>query len=205
MAYYVRLITQSLEHIPIQRLADILREWGTPGLFGIAAGSETEWTELLVRNTRNEDVCSIERNQRGRDELFDEEIAEFRDELGNCQPRRGAEWVARYLDEAQVIYAVRVSASTTAGSKHEPELEASSVLGALKSDLGGIIQADMEGFTNEDGHTVVWQFDDDVDGEWAVAVLDDEANWTAARIDLGNREHRRAFTSGRLPSGVSEV
>jgi hypothetical protein len=205
MAYYIRLITKSLAHVTVHRLSATLSEWGVPGLFGIASGSESEWTQLLVRNMRSEDVCSVERNQRGSDSLFDEEVTEFRDELAACLPRRGADWVTGYLDEAQVIYALRVNTSRSRHEGSEPELEAHSVLWALKRDLGGIVQADLEGFTNEEGYTVVWQFGDGVDGEWAIAVLGDDGIWKAARIDLGSEEHRAAFMSGRIPEGVPEI
>jgi hypothetical protein len=36
-----------------------------------------------------------------------------------------------------------------------------------------IIQADGEGFTNEDGYHIVWQFSDSVSGPWNMGVLQD--------------------------------
>jgi hypothetical protein len=57
----------------------------------------------------------------------------------------------------------------------------------------------MEGFSNEKGHHVLWQFSEVVEGEWNVAVLDPDGKWVAFTMDLGNLEHRRAFLDGRVP------
>ena len=42
---------------------------------------------------------------------------------------------------------------------------------ALFGTAGGIMQADNEGFSNEDGYHILWQFDDDVTGDWWLRVL----------------------------------
>jgi hypothetical protein len=79
------------------------------------------------------------------------------------------------------------------------------VLGAVKNTIwaaaGGVIQADGEGFSNEDGYHILWQFPDDVTGDWWMAVLKD-GEWEAFQMDLGNPAHRAAFKAGRIPNGV---
>jgi hypothetical protein len=40
------------------------------------------------------------------------------------------------------------------------------------NQIGGILQANLEGFSNEQGQHILWQFNEDVDGEGDVAVLD---------------------------------
>jgi len=68
--------------------------------------------------------------------------------------------------------------------------------------VGGISQADLEGFSNEQGHHILWQFNETVNGEWDMAVLDSNGKWVAFTMELGNPDHRRAFLDGRLPTGV---
>ena len=79
-------------------------------------------------------------------------------------------------------------------------------LHALKSyiwkQVGGILQADLEGFSNEQGQHILWQFSEKVDGEWDMAVLDRDGKWVSFTMDLGNLEHRRAFLDGKVPSGA---
>jgi len=81
-----------------------------------------------------------------------------------------------------------------------------SVLGrvtdSIRNAAGGIIQADGEGFSNEAGATILWQFSDSVTGEWTVGVLSPSQEWKHYRMDLGNPTHREAFYSGEVPEGV---
>jgi hypothetical protein len=63
---------------------------------------------------------------------------------------------------------------------------------------GAILQADGEGFSNEDGHHILWQFHDNVSGPWWMAVLQGD-KWVPFKMELGNREQRVAFFEGRVP------
>lgn len=65
------------------------------------------------------------------------------------------------------------------------------------------MQADFEGFSNENGHHILWQFGEDVEGEWHIAVLDHKGKWVAFTVDLGDPEHKQAFLDGRVPVGVT--
>ena len=60
------------------------------------------------------------------------------------------------------------------------------------------------GFSNEDGYHVLWQFSDDVDGDWWMAVLQDGA-WQRFKMDLGNESQRLAFKKGEVPDGVERA
>ena len=72
---------------------------------------------------------------------------------------------------------------------------------AIFQQVGGIIQADYEGFTEETGHQILWQFSNSVQGPWWMAVLRD-GEWVRFQMELGNRKHRAAFLKGEVPDGV---
>jgi hypothetical protein len=73
---------------------------------------------------------------------------------------------------------------------------------SIHAQVGGIIQADHEGFTEERGFQILWQFSDSVTGPWWMAVLRD-GKWIRFQMDLGNRKHRKAFLAGKVPDGVT--
>jgi hypothetical protein len=52
--------------------------------------------------------------------------------------------------------------------------ELSAVKDKLWSQLGGILQADGEGFSNEDGYHIVWQFSEHVSGPWRMGVINQD-------------------------------
>ena len=67
-----------------------------------------------------------------------------------------------------------------------------------------IIQADLEGFTNEEGYHILWQFSDSVSGPWNMGVLQDDT-WYHFRMDLGDPAHRAAFLDGEMPADLSVI
>jgi hypothetical protein len=79
------------------------------------------------------------------------------------------------------------------------------ILGAVKDSIfkqaGGILQADIEGFSNEAGYHILWQFEDSVKGPWWMGVLQD-GEWVHFKMGLGNQKHRAAFLRGEVPQGV---
>jgi hypothetical protein len=81
----------------------------------------------------------------------------------------------------------------------------SSALHALRSRLwergDAILQADSEGFTNEEGYHIVWQFSDSVSGPWNMGVLQDGV-WRHFTMDLGDPDHRAAFFEGSVPDDL---
>ena len=81
-------------------------------------------------------------------------------------------------------------------------VEGGNALNVLRAALWqrgeAIIQADGEGFTNESGDHIVWQFSDTISGPWNMAVLQDGA-WLNFAMDLGDPEHRAAFLNGEVP------
>ena len=69
---------------------------------------------------------------------------------------------------------------------------------------GAVIQADGEGFTNEEGFHIVWQFSDSVSGPWNMGVLQD-GTWHHFKMDLGDPGHREAFLNGEMPDGLTAI
>ena len=93
-----------------------------------------------------------------------------------------------------MIYSFEVLASSR---------NAISILTSLKTVIwnvtGGILQADGERFSNENGFHILWQFDDDAEGEWHMAIRTFLGRWKNFKMDLGNPDHREAFKNGKVP------
>ena len=110
-------------------------------------------------------------------------------------------WLHEFLGEVKTIYAFQ----HLQGSETET---GSSAMHALRTHLwergNSIIQADNEGFTNEDGYHIVWQFSDSVSGPWNMGVLQDDT-WLHFEMDLGDPDHRAAFFSGEMPPDLSTI
>lgn len=73
------------------------------------------------------------------------------------------------------------------------------------SHTDGILQGDEEGFSNEEGCNILWQFQDDVSGEWNCAVRDKSGSWTNFIMDLGDESQRKEFRNGQVPKAAKRI
>jgi len=193
--YYTRVFSKDPEFQPFDELADFIRTNHPDFKLTIEDGEEEEWETLLLSVNDEVEVALLERTS-----VFDEhDLSEFIEELEDCKPETGVVWLKEYLAEVKTIYAFQ----HLQGADTE---EGGNALHALRSALwergDAILQADNEGFTNEEGFHIVWQFSDSVSGPWNMGVLQD-ATWHHFKMDLGDPDHREAFLNGEVPEDLS--
>ncbi|MGA2832667.1 MAG: hypothetical protein ABSE55_06305 [Terracidiphilus sp.] len=201
MAYYTRVLSKDEEFPSFEELEQLIQEGHPEHKLTIEEGSEEEWETLLLSSADDVEVALIERNPVSVGSIGQDEVAEFIEELQGCKPETGVQWLAEYLAEVKTVYAFQ----HLQGAETE---EGGNALHALRSALWergeAIIQADNEGFTNEDGYHIVWQFSDSVSGPWNMGVLQDGV-WYHFTMDLGDSDHRLAFFNGEVPSDLTAV
>jgi hypothetical protein len=201
MGYYTRVLSKDEEFPPFAELADFIRDEHPEFRLTIEEGGEEEWEVLLLSSVDEIEVALLERNPVSDGSIGQDEIAEFLEELQDCKPRSGVQWLQDYLAGVKTIYAFQhLQGSDT--------VDGGNALHALRSALwergDAIVQADGEGFTNEEGYHIVWQFDDGVSGPWKMGVLQDGV-WQHFSMDLGDPDHRAAFLRGVMPEDVQAV
>jgi hypothetical protein len=199
--YFTRVLSKQDEFPSFEELADFVRGGFPHYKLTVESGEEEEWESLLLCGDDQVEVAVVERNPVEIGSVGQDEIAEFLDELQDCKPESGVEWLTEYLAEVKTVYAFQ----HLQGSETE---EGGNVLHALRSHLwergDAIIQADNEGFTNEEGFHIVWQFSDSVSGPWNMGVWKDDL-WHHFKMDLGDPEHRAAFLAGEVPDDLTAV
>jgi hypothetical protein len=197
LAYYTRVFSKDEEFPPFDELAQWIRTEHPEYKLAIEEGTEEEWETLLLSGNDEVEVALIERIP-----VFDEDdVAEFIEDLHDCKPETGVQWLKEYLASVRTIYAFQ----HLQGSETE---DGSNTLHALRSRLwergDAIIQADNEGFTNEEGFHIVWQFSDSVSGPWNMGIFQDGI-WYHFKMDLGDPDHRAAFLNGEVPEDLSAI
>ncbi|NTG47551.1 hypothetical protein G6M04_09200 [Agrobacterium rhizogenes] len=198
MPYYTRILTPSRKPIPSSKLGDAIRP------LGARLDGEVDsliWEELEAIDINGRLVVRVERNEVFDGSLAQGEVEDFKGEIAECKPTSASEWLCQYLSSVVTIYVFQIFVDVNDSDSGE-------IVGTLRDKIwgtvGGIIQADGEGFTNEDGYHILWQFSDRVTGDWWMATLY-EGNWKKFKIDLGNDLHRSAFQSGAVPAGVQPI
>jgi len=201
VGYYTRVLSKDGEFPSLDELAQRLHADHRDYRLTVEEGSEEEWESLLLSGTDGVEVAVLERNPVFDGSVGQDEISDFLEDLYEAKPESNVEWLTEYLEEIKTIYAFQhLQGAET--------VEGSNALHALRTALWergeAIQQADHEGFTNEEGYHIVWQFSDSVSGPWNMAVLQDET-WLHFTMDLGDPDHRAAFLSGEAPSDVAAV
>jgi hypothetical protein len=199
--YYTRVLSKHSEFPGVGELADVVRS-GHPGFrLTIESGDEDGWESLLLSGDDELEVAVIERNPVYDGSVGQDEVADFLEDIQDCKPDSGVEWLAEFLGEVKMVYAFQ----HLQGAQTE---EGGNALHALRAALwergDAIIQADGEGFTNEEGFHIVWQFSDSVSGPWNMAVYKDDT-WYQFKMDLGDLDHRAAFLAGEVPEDLTGV
>jgi hypothetical protein len=201
MGYYTRVLSKDEESPAFEELAEMVRAEHPEFRLTVEEGSEEEWDVLLLSGIDEVEVALIERHPVSDGSVGQDEIADFLEDLKDCKPNSGVQWLEDYLDSVKTIYAFQ-------HLQGAEMVEGGNALHALRSALwergDAIIQADGEGFTNEEGFHIVWQFSDSVSGPWKMGVLQDGA-WQHFTMDLGDPDHRAAFLKGAVPGDLTAV
>lgn len=201
MAYYTRVLSKQEEFPSFDELAQLIRTGHPEFKLTIESGEDEDWETLLLSGNDEVEVAVLERNPVYDGSTGQDEIADFLEELQDCKPESGVAWLAEYLAEVKTVYAFQhlQGADTEDGGNALHALRA-----ALWERGDAIIQADGEGFTNEEGFHIVWQFSDSVSGPWNMGIYKDDL-WHHFKMDLGDPDHRAAFLAGEVPDDILGV
>lgn len=201
MAHYVRFLTPSSRVLSVAVLKKVLLNESCKATITVESGSSKEWNQLVVANPKGDELVAIERNPVAPGSLGAAELQEFLNEIEGEKPECGVAWLRTYLPEVKAIYAFQILKCFDVPNGEKPFY---AILEAFRSKLKGIIQGDREGFTNEQGDQVVWQFTSSAKGPWSVALYRD-GDWVRFEVELSNRRHRDAFLRGEIPKGIKPL
>ena len=201
MGYYTRVLSKYEDFPSFEELTQVVQGDHPSFKLSIEEGTEDAWESLLLSGDGEVEVAVLERFPVSDGSIGQDEITEFIEDTQDCKPESGVEWLHAFLDEVKTVY----SFQHLVGSETEEGLAALHALRTFLWQRGeSIIQADMEGFTNEEGYHIVWQFSDSVSGAWNMAVLQD-GTWHQFQMDLGDPDQREAFFRGEVPPDAASV
>jgi hypothetical protein len=197
MAYYLRVLSLEDVDIHLDDLTAALQVAGLKASFELGERCEPrKWSMIEVSAGNGARLAQIERNRVVPGKLAQAELDEFREIIRVHQPLSAVHWLDQYFHRIKVIYAFRILDAALLDDNFE-------IVSALKQAIwtrtGGLLQNDEEGFSNDNGDHILWQFPDEVSGDKYCAVLDSQGNWQRFRMDLGDPFQRMAFWAGEVP------
>ncbi|RXK80891.1 hypothetical protein [Filimonas effusa] len=202
MSYYIRILGTQDPDIHLDQILEALEEEGLVARFGVLEDERPEsWTSFELMNEEEEVLALVERNPVVDGNLGQEELAEFKESILEFKPLSAAKWLHSFFDKVKVIYAFEL---LDAGVEAENYPIVIATQSAIWQKVKGILQADDEGFSNEEGYHILWQFSDDVEGPWQCAVLEKDGSWKNFTMQLGDAASQEAFKRGEVPANTGK-
>jgi hypothetical protein len=155
MPYYVRVMSTAADCVPFRNLLAALDATKHHARLTLDGGTEGDWSRILLEHADGTYIALIERNPVQPGSLAEEELQEFSAEIEDCRPASGRDWLRQFLPRVRCIYACQL----LGGTDHKNGWQ---IFGRMKDAIWSfapaINQADGEGFSNEDGYHILWQF-----------------------------------------------
>ena len=190
MSHYIRILGTDDKKISYKSISGANKKIGH---IGIEQGDLYNWTYIAVNN-KDGNILTVEKNVVEKGSLGQQELEEFSNEIEDCFPKSAVNWLKMYFGKVKIIYTLKI---LNGAYKNDNWDIITSIQEIIWHHVGGILQADREGFSNEDGFHILWQFDEDVSGTWNMAILNKNNEWESFEMDLGNNEHREIFMEGK--------
>lgn len=159
MGYFIRVLGKKLDSIPLDKLREVAR----PAVLHISDGDGDAWERLTLSHKSGREIALIEKNPVIEGRLGADELREFIGEVPHYKPKSAATWLQQYLISVKVIYAFQLLSGTDID---DGWTRLQRLYSAVWEYAGGILQADGEGFSDEDGFTILWQFSNVLNGTW---------------------------------------
>jgi hypothetical protein len=190
MSYYVRLLTASEKVVPFSEI-------GKQGNFiKLISGTAAAWEQIEVYQPENKLIAIVERHSLSENSSAANELAQLKDSLGGSYPVNAREWLRKYLSTVKTIYTFQLQGDKI--TKHGwPVL--GRIQNLLKDTLRGIIQADKEGYYNENGDYILWQMYSGAAGTIPAATLDENGDWIPFQLRLDDNRTVDQFKQGIPP------
>jgi hypothetical protein len=163
----------------------------------VMQGTEDMWERVVLTHESGQEIAVIEKNPTING-LGADELQEFIEEVAHYEPESAASWLHDFLPTVKVIYAFQLLNGIDV---NDGWTSLHSLYSVVWKYAGGILQADGEGFTNEQGFTIVWQFAETVSGMWNMGSLQ-AGHWVHFEMNLGDEQQRADFKRGEVPRGA---
>lgn len=196
MSYFLRLLSPVAQPLSVEPVIQRLKDQQVRGVSLAYTGEQSAWSSLILRHGQEGSVIAeIERLLVRPGSPGEQELSRLIRIAEKVQPLSASAWLASFLPSVQTVWGVNLYA----GLNEQGGWEA---LGAVKDAIwgavGGIQYVTDEGFANEDGYQITWEFGPAASGTWWMALMKDGA-WTRFEVDLGNPVHKALFHSGQMP------
>jgi hypothetical protein len=189
MTYKVRLLTTSEEVIPFSHIQPLAEQ-------KLISGTDQLWERIEIYSSSDNLLSTLERDIIEPGSVGEATLKELTRKIQDKYPVKTRQWLKNYFTTVKAIYTFNIFPDRMT-KKTWPIL--GGVQNFLKQSLNGIIQADNEGFYNEDGDYILWQMYDGTTGNIQAANLTENGEWITFSLRLDDEKAVDSFKQGVIP------
>lgn len=201
MGHFLSVLSPSDSGASLQAIRRRLDDEAHEVTLEVTEGDAESWLHLEVSGAPDRrPLLDVYRHVVQRN-LDDDHLASHLASIAGAKPDSAVRWLTEYLKRVRTIYTLEVLDARPEGDAEDWEV-VWAIQGAILESAGGILQADGEGYSNDAGDHILWQFDEDASGTWRMAVLDELERWQRFEMELSDAAARDAFLDGHVPSSA---
>jgi hypothetical protein len=192
MSNKTRLLTPSEKVIPfstIKKVSDRIK---------LVSGTEDLWEKIEIYDGHDILLATLEYAAVNPESSGAVTLKELDRTIQNKLPVNARHWLISYFTTVKAIYTFNLFPDRM---NKNSWLILGGIQNFLKDSLGGIIQADNEGYYNEAGLYILWQMYEGATGNATAASLDDKGQWIpySYSLRLDDKKAVDLFKQGIAP------
>lgn len=190
MAYKVRLLSPSEKVIPFSEIKSVTDH------ISLVSGTDQLWERIEIYGSGDTVLSTLERELVIPRSGAEATLKELEKTIQNSYPINAREWLEEYFTTVKSIFTFHLFPDRM--GKHSWS-GLGRVQNFLKDSLNGIIQADREGFYNEEGYYILWQMYEGASGIISAASLNETGEWVSYLLKLKDEKAVNLFKQGIAP------
>jgi hypothetical protein len=190
MPHCVRIFTNSEKVMPYREI----KKQGKS--IKLVSGMDASWEQIDVYEPENNLISILVRHSTSIGKSGETELSHMKESIKESYPVNAREWLTNYLSKVKTVYTFQLFGDRI-NRDGWPVL--GRIQNLIKDTLIGILQADNEGFYNEDGDYILWQMYAGATGTIPAATLDAKNKWMIFDLQLTNTRAVGRFKDGLPP------
>ena len=192
MSNKTRLLTPSEKIIPFSALKKVSER------IKLVSGTDDLWEKIEIYDAHDILLATLEYAAVNPESSGAVTLKELDRTIQNKLPVNARHWLISYFTTVKAIYTFNLFPDRM---NKNSWLILGGIQNFLKDSLGGIIQADNEGYYNEAGFYILWQMYEGATGNATAASLDDKGQWIpySYSLRLDDKKAVDLFKQGIAP------
>jgi hypothetical protein len=164
----------------------------------LVAGTEDLWEKIEIYDGHDILLATLEYAAVNPESSGAAILRELERTIQNKLPGNARQWLKSYFTTVKAIYTFNLFPDSL---NKNSWLILGGIQNFLKDSLGGIIQADNEGYYNEAGLYILWQMYEGATGNATAASLDEKGEWVpySYSLKLDDKKSVDLFKQGIAP------